>query len=111
MGFSRQGYRSGLPFPSPGNLPDPGIEAWSAHYRQIIHHLSHQGCHIVLFKGNETCVRSKTPEHFPQRGNAVDVDAQSQFLGELDWTVLTAEAFTGCRAQSLGHAGFTSCST
>ena len=26
MGFSRQVYRSGLPFPSPGNLPDPGIE-------------------------------------------------------------------------------------
>ena len=26
MGFSRQEYRSGLPFPSPGNLPDPGIE-------------------------------------------------------------------------------------
>ena len=26
MGFSRQGYWSGLPFPSPGHLPDPGIE-------------------------------------------------------------------------------------
>ena len=26
MGFSRQGYWSGLPFPSPGNFPDPGIE-------------------------------------------------------------------------------------
>ena len=26
MGFSRQQYWSGLPFPSPGDLPDPGIE-------------------------------------------------------------------------------------
>ena len=26
VGFSRQGYWSGLPFPSPGDLPDPGIE-------------------------------------------------------------------------------------
>ena len=26
MGFSRQEYWSGLPFPSPRNLPDPGIE-------------------------------------------------------------------------------------
>ena len=26
MGVSRQGYWSGLPFPSPGDLPDPGIE-------------------------------------------------------------------------------------
>ena len=24
--FSRQEYWRGLPFPSPGNLPDPGIE-------------------------------------------------------------------------------------
>ena len=26
MGFSRQEYWSGLPFPSPGDLADPGIE-------------------------------------------------------------------------------------
>ena len=26
MGFSRQEYWSELPFPSPGDLPDPGIE-------------------------------------------------------------------------------------
>ena len=26
MGFSRQQYWNGLPFPSPGDLPDPGIE-------------------------------------------------------------------------------------
>ena len=29
MEFSRQEYRSGLPFPSPGDLPDPGIEPGS----------------------------------------------------------------------------------
>ena len=27
MGFSWQEHCSGLPFPSPGDLPDPGIEA------------------------------------------------------------------------------------
>ena len=26
MGFPRQEYWSGLPFPSPGDLPDPGLE-------------------------------------------------------------------------------------
>ena len=26
MGFSRQEYRGGLPFPSPGDLSNPGIE-------------------------------------------------------------------------------------
>ena len=29
MGFSRQGYWSGSPFPSPGDLPNPGIEPGS----------------------------------------------------------------------------------
>ena len=29
MGFSRQEYWSGLPFPSPGDLPDPGIQPGS----------------------------------------------------------------------------------
>ena len=29
MGFSRQEYWRGLLFPSPGNLPNPGIEPWS----------------------------------------------------------------------------------
>ena len=29
MGFSRQEYWSGLPFPSPGDLPDPVIKLWS----------------------------------------------------------------------------------
>ena len=35
-GFPRQGYRSGLPFPSPRDLPDPGIEpsspAWQVDF-------------------------------------------------------------------------------
>ena len=26
VGFSRQEYWSGLPFPAPGDLPDPGTE-------------------------------------------------------------------------------------
>ena len=30
MGFSRQEYWNGWPFPSPGDLPDPGIEPTSA---------------------------------------------------------------------------------
>ena len=30
MGFSRQEYRSGLPFPPPGDLPNPGIESGSS---------------------------------------------------------------------------------
>ena len=42
MEFSRQEYWSGLPFPSPGDLPDLGFEARSAAL-QILYYLSHQG--------------------------------------------------------------------
>ena len=33
MGFSRQEYWSGLPFPSPGDLPNPGIEPRSPEFQ------------------------------------------------------------------------------
>ena len=55
MEFSRQEYWSGLPFPSPGDLPDPGIELMSLIHcigRQILYQLSHWGkqcenpCHV-----------------------------------------------------------------
>ena len=38
VGFPRQGYCSGLPFPSPGDLPDPGIKPASYSLgRQILY--------------------------------------------------------------------------
>ena len=43
MGFSGQECWSRLPFPSPGDLPDPGIEPGSSHCRQTLYCLSHQG--------------------------------------------------------------------
>ena len=36
MGFPRQEYWSGLPFPSPGDLPNPGMEPWSPALRQTL---------------------------------------------------------------------------
>ena len=42
MGFSRKEYWSGLlPFPSAGDLPDPGIKPGSPYCRQTLYHLSH----------------------------------------------------------------------
>ena len=43
MGFSRQECWSGLPFPSPGDLPDLGIEPGSPALRQTLYRLSYQG--------------------------------------------------------------------
>ena len=41
--FSREEDSSWLPFPFPGNLPDPGIELGLLYHSQILYHLSHQG--------------------------------------------------------------------
>ena len=49
MGFSRQKCWSGLPLPSPGYLPNPGIEPSSPDYRQTIYCLSHRGTQWIKF--------------------------------------------------------------
>ena len=40
MRFSRQEYWSGLQFPFPGDLPNPGIE-FAFQFRQILYQLSY----------------------------------------------------------------------
>ena len=52
MGFPRQEYWSGLPFPPPVDLPDPGIELMSPACRQILllSPLSHMGSQTTLSK-------------------------------------------------------------
>ena len=41
MVFSRQEYWTGLPFPSPGDLPDPGIKPGLPYSRQTLCSLNH----------------------------------------------------------------------
>jgi len=43
VGFSRHEYMSGLPFPSQGDLPDPGLEPTSSALAGGSLLLSHQG--------------------------------------------------------------------
>ena len=50
-GFSRQEYWTGLPFPSPGDLPDPGNEPKSLALQAdlfLFYHLSHQGSPAMM---------------------------------------------------------------
>ena len=49
MGFSRQEYWSGLPFPSPGNLSDPGIEPMSPAWQVDSLPLSHLGSPWLVY--------------------------------------------------------------
>ena len=48
MGFSRQEYWSGLPFPSPGDLPDPGIEPGSPALGADALSSEPSGIHVVV---------------------------------------------------------------
>ena len=43
VGFPRQEYWSGLPFPSPGDLPHPGTETHLLHWQVDSLPLSHLG--------------------------------------------------------------------
>ena len=74
MGISRQEYWSGLPFPSPEVLPDPGVEPVSLgllHCRQIIYPMSYQGVTVTHIKpqisglGFALSPWAKLPEHQP----------------------------------------------
>ena len=51
MGLSRQEYWSGLPFPSPGDLPDPGIKPRSLTLQADSLPLSHRGGLLGHFGG------------------------------------------------------------
>ena len=56
MGFSRQEYWSGLPFPSPGDLPDPGIEPRSPVLEADSLPLSYKGSHdVCCYTFNQYC--------------------------------------------------------
>ena len=50
MEFSRQEYWSGLPFPSPGDLSNSGIEPGSPALQANSYHLSHIFKNIHIFK-------------------------------------------------------------
>ena len=55
MGFSRQGYWSGLPCPPPGDLTDPGIEPGSPESPALQADslpLSHWGIHLHYYHPN-----------------------------------------------------------
>ena len=58
MGFSRQGYWSGLPFPSLGNLPNPGIKPMSTH---IV------GRRFTIWVTREACIEMRKGLSWAQR--------------------------------------------
>ena len=59
MGFSRQEYWSGLPFPSPGDLPEPGIEPGLLHWRQTL--LNVVIASLFIFSNNGSGPKASSP--------------------------------------------------
>ena len=69
--FSRQESWSRLPFPSPGDLPDQGLNPGILHCRQILYHLSHQGSlyeweYKYIFSMCTVVIKKKKEENFCQ---------------------------------------------
>ena len=62
MGFFRQEYWSGKPFPSWGDLLSQGLNLGLLHCRQILYHLNHQGGPrvwvTILLVRRRFCVRN-----------------------------------------------------
>ena len=65
MGFSRQEYWSGLPFPSPGDLPDPGIKPAFPALQVDSLPLVKNGYFILQLM----CNIATSPSHFPLNTN------------------------------------------
>ena len=61
MGFPRQAYRSGFPFPSPGDLHDQGIEVSciGRHWQVDSLSLNHQGSPIKCITMLKICISGK----------------------------------------------------
>ena len=69
MGFSRQDW-SGWPFPSPGDLPDQGLNPSLLHCQWILYHLSHQWSPYKTKLSRSLCTRHCFDKFFlPTAGN------------------------------------------
>ena len=74
MGFFRQEYWSGLPFPPPGDLPDPRIEPTSLflfcvlHCRWILYLLSYQVSPLTSLQKARAMRRTQVPDSSVTKG-------------------------------------------
>ena len=84
MEFSRQEYWSGLPFPSPGDLLDPGIKPRLLHLlhcRWILNSQNHLGSLCVLVM--QSCPALCDPMDYSPLGSSVHEILQARII--LEW--------------------------
>ena len=75
MKFSRQEYWSGLPFPTPGDLPNQGSNPSLLHCRQILYQLSYKGSPGILEWGAYPFSRGSSQPGIKPRSPALQVDS------------------------------------
>ena len=78
MEFSRQEYWSGLPFPSPEDLPDPGIEPTSPALEADSlpaeppgQPIPHFGGDQLRIKAHQRLINTRGSQEFQQKGHSV----------------------------------------
>ena len=77
-GFSRQEYWSGLPFPSPGDLPNPGSNPGLPHCRQTLYRLSHQG-RLLNLRVHQNCVSRLNLMNIKVKPKALEIEKYQKY--------------------------------
>ena len=87
MAFSRQEYWSGLPFPSPGNLPEPGTEPVSLVFPALAGGLFTTLPPWEVPSPTSKCLKCTLIIQLEERLNAVEatVSVMNSFTGGNDW--------------------------
>ena len=79
VGLSRQEYWSGVPFPSPGDLPNPGMEPASL--------ISPMGCSVQFSSVAQSCLTPCDPVDCSPPGSSVHGILQARIL---EWGAISS---------------------
>ena len=114
MGFSRQEYWSGLPVPSPGNLPDPGIKTGSPTLQAGFFFFNHLSHHIHIWVPQVALVVKKLPAKAEELRDAGSISGLGRIPGrgqathssilawKIPWTKVPGE-LQSIGLQRIGH--------
>ena len=95
MGILQQEYWSELPNPSPGDLPNPGMEPRFPHWRWILYQLSYQGSPAAA-KSLQSCLTLCDPMDGSPPGSPVPGILQARTL---EWVAISFSNVGKCKVK------------